>query len=58
MDLLLVLDYSIETLKDFEQGIELSIFAQFLQMEDISASARFSISTLTNKVESRRIGSV
>jgi len=34
------------------KGIELAIYAQFLQTEDISASARFSISTLTNKVES------
>jgi TonB-dependent starch-binding outer membrane protein SusC len=34
------------------KGIELSIVAQFLQMEDITANARFSISTLTNKVES------
>ncbi len=34
------------------KGIELAIYAQFLQMENLVANARFSISTLTNKVES------
>lgn len=34
------------------KGIELSIYAQFLQTENLTANARFSISTLTNKVES------
>jgi len=34
------------------KGIELAIYAQIIQEENLIANARFSISTLTNKVES------